>query len=171
MSTSLRYPKSALRVTGPAPSFARPVFAELDQAFPGQVLEFDLAQFGLQGFEGKLLGTARCFGHLAHVLHMQVDQMSEQGGVPGRRLAQRLPQIDPAFVRDGPFAGIFVTQEGLAGIGLLAPHLDAPMTRFQLGDRGQFVCALCALRVVAGRKRAKSSAHGSARGLFIFLFY
>lgn len=134
-------------------AFLRPAFAELDQAFPSQVLEFDLAQLGLQGIEGKLLGTARCFTHLAHVLHMQVDQMSEQGGVPGRSLARRLPQIDPALGGDGTFTGIFVAQEGFAGIGLLAPHLDAPMTRFQLGDRGQFVCALCALR---GRSRAKS---------------
>lgn len=52
--------------------------------------------------------SVRCFAHLAHVLHMQIDQMSEQGGIPGRGLARRLAQIDPALGRDGPFAGIFV---------------------------------------------------------------
>lgn len=51
--------------------------------------------------------------------------MSEQGGIPGRGLTRCLAQIDPALARDGPFAGIFVAQEGLAGIGLLTPHLNA----------------------------------------------
>lgn len=134
-------------------SFLRPFFTELDQAFPGKVLEFDLAQLGLQGIEGKLLGSPRRLAHVTHVLHVQVDQMSEQGGIPGRGLTWRLPQIDPALGGDGPFTGVFVAQEGLAGIGLLASDLNAPMTRFELGDRGQFVCALCALR---GRSRAKS---------------
>lgn len=149
-------------------AFLRPAFSELDQAFRGRALESDLAQLGLQGIEGKLLGCPRRLAHVAHVLHVQIDQVSEQAGIPGRGLTRHLSQIDPALDGDGPFTGIFVAQEGLAGIGCLR------FTWTRQGPNFSWVivansCALCVYREgVVGRNRAKSTAHG----LFIFFdFY
>lgn len=66
----------------------------------------------------------------AHVLHMQVDQVCEGGGIDHRRFAQRLAQIDTAFGPNRPLPCVLVAQEGLAGLRLFAsdPLLAAPST-------------------------------------------
>src|SRR3546814_9226312 len=127
-----------------AGAFLRPVLAELDQAFAGQVLELDLAEPGLERVEGEPLRAPGRLANLAHVGHVQVDQVAEGRRLGLAALQGRLAKIDPALSRGGPPAPVLRSEEGLARVRLFASDLHPPVARLEPGKGGHFVCATCA---------------------------
>jgi hypothetical protein len=73
---------------------------------------------------------------------VQVDQISECGGILGLAMNGGLAQFDALFGRECPFFDVLVPPESFADIGAIAADLDVP-----IADRSRLKvatsCALC----------------------------
>src|SRR3546814_2889452 len=98
---------------------------------------------GLERWEGDRLRAPGRLANLAHVGHVQVDQVAEGRRLGLAALQGRLAKIDPALSRGGPPAPVLAPQEGLARVRLFASDLHPPVARLEPGKGGHFVCATC----------------------------
>src|SRR3546814_2152047 len=91
----------------------------------------DLAEPGLERVEGEPLRAPGRLANLAHVGHVQVDQVAEGRRLGLAALQGRLAKIDPALSRGGPPAPVLAPQEGLARVRLFASDLHPPVARLE----------------------------------------
>src|SRR3546814_3352962 len=82
----------------------------------------DLAEPGLERVEGEPLRAPGRLANLAHVGHVQVDQVAEGRRLGLAALQGRLAKIDPALSRGGPPAPVLAPQEGLARVRRSEEH-------------------------------------------------
>src|SRR3546814_18729252 len=89
----------------------------------------DLAEPGLERVEGEPLRAPGRLANLAHVGHVQVDQVAEGRRLGLAALQGRLAKIDPALSRGGPPAPALAPQDGHARVPMLTSALTPPRAR------------------------------------------
>lgn len=91
--------------------FFRPISAELDEALTIQPTKLTSPKSSLQKNQAGGLRTADLPSHIAKVISMETNQITERLGVPSRALCRRLPAINPPFDVQRPFLRIATAEE------------------------------------------------------------